>query len=324
VQVADFTQVGPAYIPVSAATLIPEQTLGSSLYLPDEVTGTMRLYCAPDVPLAKSDLQNLALRGHSKLFIRVDEHAKYQHYLRDNLASVLADESILIEHRFGAFDTVVRDVLATSFSRGKADETVNTCRGLAQTTVELICRGEGMETSLMGMMHHDYHTFTHSANVSYYCVMLAKALQITSEDALIEIATAGLLHDLGKLEIPDAILCKPGRLNDDEFIIIRLHPRTGFQKLCHREDLSFGQLMMVYQHHERLDGKGYPVGIVDEEIHPWARLCSVVDVFEALTSNRPYRDGMSYERAFEIMDRDRGLAFDEEVLQCWKSTIQER
>ena len=131
-------------------------------------------------------------------------------------------------------------------------------------------------------------------------------------------------HDVGKLEIADAILSKPGRLDDAEFEIIREHPRTGFRKLCRREDLNFGQLMMVYQHHERLDGKGYPVGITAEQIHPWAKVCTVVDVFEALTSNRPYRKAMSYSKAFEIMDRDSGLAFDPEMLKCWKSDMLTR
>jgi HD-GYP domain-containing protein (c-di-GMP phosphodiesterase class II) len=188
--------------------------------------------------------------------------------------------------------------------------------------VDLILRDDVLETDLLGVMHHDYHTFTHSANVSYYSVMLASSLQLADEHGLKQIATGALLHDLGKLDIPDHILCKPGRLSDSEFEIIRDHPRTGFRKLCHRDDLSSGQLMMVYQHHERLDGKGYPVGITAEEIHPWGRVCTVADVFEALTSNRPYRKGMSVEQAFDIMDRDSGLAFDIEMLKCWKEIIQ--
>jgi HD-GYP domain-containing protein (c-di-GMP phosphodiesterase class II) len=75
--------------------------------------------------------------------------------------------------------------------------------------------------------------------------------------------------------------------------------------------------MMVYQHHERLDGNGYPVGVVESEIHPWSKICSVVDVYEALTSYRPYRSPMSRKTAFEIMERDIGKAFDPEVLGCW-------
>ena len=100
------------------------------------------------------------------------------------------------------------------------------------------------------------------------------------------------------------------------------YPTTGFAKLCSREDLSYAQLMMVYQHHERLDGTGYPVGVTGEEIHDWARLCSVADVFEALTSNRPYRAGMSISKAFSIMDPGADTTFDKEMLECWKAIIK--
>ena len=87
-------------------------------------------------------------------------------------------------------------------------------------------------------------------------------------------------------------------------------------------DLDEGQLMMAYQHHERLDGKGYPVGCVATDIHPWARLCSVVDVFEALTSQRPYRTPMPRSKALMLQQRDSGTAFDPEMFACWKNIIQ--
>ena len=119
----------------------------------------------------------------------------------------------------------------------------------------------------------DYHTFTHSANVSYYCVMLAKELGITSENELNQIAMGALLHDLGKLEIPASILTKPGKLTDWEFDVIKTHPTVGFRQLCQRQDLNHAQLMMVYQHHERLDGTGYPVRIVKDR-RGIARSCS--------------------------------------------------
>jgi HD-GYP domain-containing protein (c-di-GMP phosphodiesterase class II) len=101
-----------------------------------------------------------------------------------------------------------------------------------------------------------------------------------------------------------------------------LHPILGFRKLAHRPELNEGQLMMAYQHHERIDGRGYPVGCVGSEIHPWAKLCSVVDVFEAVTSRRPYRQPLSRSKALELQERESGTAFDAEMLKCWKSVIQ--
>lgn len=136
------------------------------------------------------------------------------------------------------------------------------------------------------------------------------------------VAIGAMLHDLGKSEIPDVILNKPGKLTDHEFRIVTTHPTIGFLKLGKRADITFAQLMMVYQHHEHLDGTGYPVRVSGDEIHPWARICAVADVFEALTSNRPYRAGMSMEVAFRIMDRQVGSFFDAEVYERWKALMK--
>lgn len=171
------------------------------------------------------------------------------------------------------------------------------------------------------VLHHDYTTFTHSANVALYTTMLAKGLGFSVKD-ITQVTAGGLLHDLGKLEIPESILCKPGRLNEEEFRIIQMHPTLGYRRLVHREDLTYGQLMMVYQHHERLDGSGYPVGVPAAEIHPWAKLCAIVDVFEAVTSIRPYRKPMPHGEAIELLRRDAGKELDKEMVQCWASTIQ--
>lgn len=317
-------EITEGFIPISVATLVPDGHVGIGLYIRDSFNTAMRLYCAPDVAFTPSDLQKLLDRGHSQLFVRADEHGTYQQYLRDNLAAVLNDESLRIERRFALLNEVVRDVLASAFGSVhlEVNETIAQCRELARYTVDLICRDDAVAEALLGVMKHDYHTFTHSANVSYYCLLLARAWGISDRVELNKIAVGALLHDLGKLAIDPSILCKRGRLDDVEFEAIRTHPTRGFQQLCHRDDLNYGQMMMVYQHHERLDGRGYPVGLVADDLHPWAKLCSVVDVFEALTSNRPYRSARPRAVAVQIMDRDDGLAFDTEILKCWKQIIK--
>jgi HD-GYP domain-containing protein (c-di-GMP phosphodiesterase class II) len=171
------------------------------------------------------------------------------------------------------------------------------------------------------VLYHDYHTFTHSANVAMYCAMLARALGISDRDELNAIAVGALLHDAGKLQIPASILTKPAELTEAEVAIVREHPRLGFRMLCQRPDLSFGQLMMIYQHHEKIDGSGYPVHAVGSELHDWGKMCAVTDVFEALTSNRPYRLGLSFAKAAEIMQHHPGTAFDGEMLSCWIGLI---
>ena len=214
-------------------------------------------------------------------------------------------------------------MLAEVFTRRDTAKTVETAKQLASQTVELVCREEMVAADLLHVLHHDYHTFTHSANVAYYCVLLAKASGITDRCDLRQIATGALLHDIGKLDILETILNKPGRLDDAEWDVIKRHPTNGLRLLAHRDDLNFAQLMMVYQHHERMDGSGYPVGVSGSSIHPWAQICAIVDVYEALTSHRPYRPALPQEDTIAILDRLAGAKLNQGLWQCWKTIIQD-
>ena len=139
VQTTAQTDADQPYIPVSVATLIPETSLGAALYLSADDTGKMQLYRGPNVPLEKTDLGKLLGRGHKKVFVAAEEHASYQQYLRENLDEILEDETQSVTQRFASLNEVVRDVLATAFRAEDADETVATCRNLAENTVGLIC-----------------------------------------------------------------------------------------------------------------------------------------------------------------------------------------
>lgn len=312
------------YMQVALTTLVPGKTFSSRLFVEDSEKGGFRLYKSEDVPFEEKDRQKLLANGTRSLWIRKSEHEAYQDYLRENLSATLADESIPTINRAASLGEVVRDVMSSTFKKGDTDDIVDQTSSLAENCVGLLSRDDIMAADLVGVLHHDYHTFTHSTNVSFYAVMLAKAVGINNEKELGEIAIGGFVHDLGKLEIPESILTKPGRLTDEEFGVIRDHPRSGFRKLCQRSDMSRGQLMMTYQHHERLDGRGYPVGCVEADLHLWSKICSVVDVFEALTSNRPYRRAIPRQEVFEMMRRDSGTAFDKEILECWAATISRK
>jgi HD-GYP domain-containing protein (c-di-GMP phosphodiesterase class II) len=306
-----------AAIPVSVATLLPGTVPGVSLYLSSTGIGSFKLYRAPEHPITEPDLENLRQRGIVKLYVAGEDHRQYQTYLRDNLDHVLESDGLPHTQRVSCLNTVIRDVLGDVFQQRNLDEQIGKLKEFGEKIVGVVCRDGIVLSELRSVMYHDYHTFTHSANVAMYAVMLARALGINERAELSEIATGGLLHDAGKLDIPPAILTKPGRLDDTELRIIRRHPDFGFRKLCHRGDLSRRQLMMVYQHHEQMDGSGYPVHSAGEEIDVWGRICAVADVFEALTSNRPYRAGSSFARAAEMMNERSGTAFDPDILKCW-------
>lgn len=309
------------YIPVSVSTIQPSTSSGISFYQreahsAEDDRARFVLYCAEGQPIAQEDLDRLHQRGVHRLFIESKARDSFQSYLREIIESEGCEPEPTLAARMGALNEVVRDVLETEFRSGDTSSTVCEAEKLGSKTADIVCHDAFAAGDMFRVLHHDYATFTHSANVAFYTGLLAARLGHEREDVE-QMTTAGLLHDIGKLGIEERILCKPGRLSEQEFDIIRSHPTIGFEQLNGRTDLSEGQLMIVYQHHERLDGNGYPVGVTESEIHPWAKICTVVDVYEALTSYRPYRSPMPRKSVFELMKRDSGKAFDPEVLECW-------
>lgn len=309
----------PDYLPISLSTLVPDTNVGLDLYRKDEAGSKYVLFRGRDFPIGPDEFDRLRERGINQLYITRRSRERFQKYLRDLAAD--DSEGSPISARVEAMNDVVRDVLASSFQSKDTDEMVDAIAELGGMSAEIVSHDEFTAGDLFRIMYHDYATFTHVTNVSFYAAILAAEIG-TDKVELERLTIGGLLHDLGKLEVADRILGKPGRLDEEEFRSIKTHPVTGFRRLAHRRELNEGQLMMVYQHHERIDGKGYPTGVVGDEIHPWAKICAVVDVYEALTSHRPYRTPMPRRQAIELMERDSGTAFDPEVLRCWTSIIQ--
>ncbi len=310
-------------IPISIATICPDVPLGVNIYLRPGPDAPPVLFSAfKDIPDIRK-LSALTSNGVNKLFIDRDEYSRYQEDLRENWKSLAADESTPVTQRMAVLSEVMRDVLSRSFQTARADSIVQVSQQLASGACELISHEPIVTRQLCSVLHHDYATFTHSTNVSLYAVLLARELGFRGEQ-LEQIAIGALLHDIGKLEIDERILTKPGRLDEFEFREVKKHPTTGFRALVSREDLNKGQLMMVYQHHERMNGSGYPVGCTGDEIHPWARLCAVVDVFEALTSDRPYRMPMTHKTALAVLDNGEATEFDADILACWRTMVNQR
>jgi HD-GYP domain-containing protein (c-di-GMP phosphodiesterase class II) len=129
------------------------------------------------------------------------------------------------------------------------------------------------------------------------------------------------LHDIGKLGIPSRILDKPGKLEDEEIEVIKSHPTKGVTIL--EPIRSYAELLpIVHQHHERFDGMGYPKGLKGESIHRSARILTVADAFDAMVSDRPYRKGLSEERAIEIIREASGTQFDPRVVETFLSMAE--
>jgi len=168
----------------------------------------------------------------------------------------------------------------------------------------------------------DPHTAGHQRRVTILACAIAEELGLT-EDQFDGLRMAGLIHDLGKINVPAEILSKPGRINDIEFSLIRYHPQ-----ICHdilkTIDLPWPVAKIVLQHHERLNGSGYPQGLKGDEIMIEAKILAVADVVEAMASHRPYRPALGIELAFEEITKGKGTLYDSEVVDACVRLFSEK
>lgn len=165
----------------------------------------------------------------------------------------------------------------------------------------------------------DKETEGHTKRVTDLVVRLARELNRTEEE-IVHIRRGALLHDMGKMGIPDEILQKPGSLSDEEWKVMRKHPQYAQQMLSRIGYLS-DALIIPYYHHERWDGSGYPQGLKGEEIPLFARLFSVVDVWDALSSDRPYRKGLPPKDVVQYLRAEAGRLFDPQVVEAFLKLV---
>lgn len=306
--------------PISMSTLLPGATIGIDIFVRSAPgLPSAKLFDSSEV-IREATLQKYSSAGVTSAFINSEDRDTFQAYLQKNWDTLLADSTIAIESRLEVLSDVVRGIIDHQMHSGDVQRFVQASNSIAERTVELIGTNDVALSQLCSVLHHDYGTFTHSTNVSFYAVLLAKELGYDQDDQH-EIAVGGLLHDIGKLAIDSKIINKPGPLNIREMADMKRHPVIGLERLANNPEVTFGQLMMTYQHHERISGSGYPCGLPGRLIHPYAAICAIVDVFEALTSHRPYRKPMEISAAMAILNKNRGQDFDETMLDAWVGLV---
>lgn len=169
----------------------------------------------------------------------------------------------------------------------------------------------------------DPYTASHSKNVMRYARAISEKMQLTRDD-IYALEIGALLHDIGKIGVPEHVLMKAGKLTDSEFDAIRKHPEYGYQIINEIEELKYkGVLEIVLLHHERMDGNGYPRGLKGNDIPLYARIVSVCDAFDAMTTSRTYRPALGVPAAIEQLRKHAGAQFDPYIVDVFVTCIEE-
>jgi HD-GYP domain-containing protein (c-di-GMP phosphodiesterase class II) len=189
-------------------------------------------------------------------------------------------------------------------------ETISKCDETVDSLISVIEDKsiDSLKDLIADLSFHDFYTYDHSINVSMYCIAIYKGIFPNCDKSeLTNVGMGGLLHDVGKLSIPTSIINKPDQLSDDEFFRIKTHPEKGFQLMKKISSelpghINWSQVTnMVIQHHENFDGRGYPYGKKGDEIDVMSKVCTIADIFDALTTKRSYNEVISQDKAIEIL-----------------------
>jgi putative nucleotidyltransferase with HDIG domain len=306
---------GHQYFSVPVAILLGLPELKCDLYLQPPGASQKLLYRSAQSEAALNADEALMHSDVRDLHLRADDRELYDKALQAALRSTDTDP----ETRLILTVEQHRDAFHGALHSCSVAPAVTAAEKIAGDVLQVINSDDFSVVNIVNLLSHDRCTFKHSCNVAIYSATLARQYGITGDDLTL-LTTGGLLHDIGKRQIPGFILRKPGKLTDQERTLIRLHPVTGFRELAALQQINWGQLMMTYQHHEWMNGEGYPTGATGDDLHLWARICAVADVFDALTANRPYRESDSGAAALDLMAKEVGH-FDTELFELWRGIV---
>jgi HD-GYP domain-containing protein (c-di-GMP phosphodiesterase class II) len=252
------------------------------------------------VDLAKSAIATPELTEN--VFPENPYESEYREMVPPELMEALTDRSVARESK--AYSVKSSSKIIMKRLMGKPPDAGMLCeaRESLYEVIDCILDSDQLNQLLLTISDHDMDTYTHSVTVGVLSLLLAKKYFGSSDrHNLRELGVGFFLHDLGKIQVDPAIINKKGKLTFDELQAMRRHPLYGFNILNDADQLTTECKLIILEHHEKEDGSGYPYGLYGEEIHVYARICSLVDMYDALTADRPYRCKISPFEALNII-----------------------
>ena len=272
------------------------------------INSSGRILLQAGVRMTASYIARLMAMGYDVLFIQ-----------DDRLEDVEFHMSITGQTREAAYKTI-ENVSKYIESGNETALKVSSVRDTIQQMLNDLLFSSDILGNLTEIQGYDDYTFHHSINTTILGLVLGIASGY-SEQKLLEFGMGVLMHDIGKIMLPESILNKKTPLLAEEFEEIKRHSAIGFDILRRNNDFSLISAHVAFQHHEKWDGSGYPRGLKGSEIHEYGKLAAVADVYEALTSKRVYRKAIEPNEAFEIIVSQSNKHFDPQVLKIFKKHI---
>jgi len=237
------------------------------------------------------------------LYVLTKDHPLYEKDTQEYIAKILDDDSISSKLKSEIIHDMATDTINELFSGEINKNKIDRSTELVNDTIQLILNDDSAAKAMLGVTSYDYYTYTHCVNVSIYALGFGAHLKL-DKNKLNVLGRAGILHDLGKKNIPNEIVNKNGRLTDEEFSTMKSHPSLAVEILKELGEKNQLVLDAIEQHHEKLDGSGYPKGLKAQEIHISSQIIAIADIFDALTTKRSYKEALKTFDALSIMKNE--------------------
>ena len=305
-------------VPIYVHSLRVDSVLDFDLYL--YAGQEMVLYRASHLPFTARTRESLEENRVARLYVSAEHRRAYQQYIKTYIECILSDPSVddftKASIVYDSAQQVIRDVM----DNPTLGENIKSCQALVQSTVIYVLEGRNAFHNMLRVMSFDYSLYSHSVNVCTFSLALAQAMGMEKTQQLVELGTGALLHDVGKIRVGDAILYKRGPLDDSEMERIRRHPTWGVEIIHETNLIPERSYLPIGQHHERLNGSGYPHGLASTEIDDYSKIVAIADVFDAMTTDRVYRSAVESFPALKTMFAD-AECFSREYLEAFATLL---
>jgi len=261
------------------------------------------------------------LAAEGDIMVKPTDISRYYAYLDSLMRSEIAGSKGRVKIKTAAIKENSKLILKDLLEEPRSGEKIKESITAVNKIVDCILDNKGTIYDLLSLRTHDYYTYTHSVNVAVLSVGLGMAMGLARRD-IEKLGIGAMLHDVGKCTIPVSIINKPGKLDDDEYRIIKTHVAEGEKILRTNRDIPEESFAAVSQHHERLSGKGYPYNKTGEDLHPFGRITSIVDCYDALTTQRTYQAARTPFFALSIITRELG-DYDMDYLRAFIKMLGE-
>jgi putative nucleotidyltransferase with HDIG domain len=289
------------FFEIPLAMLKLDMVTGFDLYLPPRSGKTPVLYREGELPFTDVSKKRLASNNVETLFISGKPQSLYNQYVERTLGDVLNDRSIPKIERSTALYNSARGLVKEAMEDPRSGDLIERSSAMIDNTVSFLYNDSESFDYLMRISSYDYYTYTHSVNVFVFMTALAQRLGYSLEEVK-DASQGALLHDIGKSELDPAIIQSTGALTDDQWVQMKLHPVHGYDILVEQGVTNEVILDVVRHHHEKIDGSGYPDGLAGDEISHWSRICTIADIFDAMTTRRSYKDAKNSFKTLRIMN----------------------